>query len=64
MSGVFVKGCQIVRQSRDEEPDVFALLDPNNFEDVALIMNGNPSSVPAEPSGYASSNDQLYCSNR
>jgi len=40
--------------------DVFAFLDPNNSDDVVLIMNVNPFSVPAELPGYAFSNDLLY----
>jgi hypothetical protein len=40
--------------------DVFAFLDPNNPDNVVLIMNVNPFSVPAEMPGYAFSNDLLY----
>lgn len=40
--------------------DVFAFLDPNNSDDVVLIMNVNPFSVPAELPGYRFSNDLLY----
>jgi hypothetical protein len=40
--------------------DLFAFLDPNNPDDVVLIMNVNPFSVPAELPGYAFSNDLLY----
>jgi hypothetical protein len=40
--------------------DLFAFLDPNNSDDVVLIMNVNPFSVPAELPGYAFSNDLLY----
>lgn len=40
--------------------DVFAFLDPNNSDDVVLVMNVNPFSVPAELPGYAFSNDLLY----
>ena len=40
--------------------DVFAFLDPNNSDDVVLIMNVNPFSVPAELPGYAFSDDLLY----
>lgn len=40
--------------------DLFAFLDPNNSDEVVLIMNVNPFSVPAELPGYAFSNDLLY----
>ena len=40
--------------------DLFAFLDPNNSDDVVLIMNVNPFSVPAELPGYAFSKDLLY----
>jgi len=40
--------------------DVFASLDPNNSDDVVLIMNVNPFSVPAELPGYRFSTDLLY----
>src|SRR5215472_9489036 len=40
--------------------DLFAFLDPNNTDNVVLIMNVNPFSVPAELPGYAFSNDLLY----
>ena len=40
--------------------DLFAFLDPKNSDNVVLIMNVNPFSVPAELPGYAFSNDLLY----
>ena len=40
--------------------DVFAFLDPNNSDDVVLVRNVNPFSVPAELPGYAFSNELLY----
>jgi len=40
--------------------DVFAFLDPNNSNNIVLIMNVNPFSVPSALPGYRFSPDFLY----
>jgi hypothetical protein len=40
--------------------DFFAFLDPNNANNLVLILDVNPFAVPAESSSYSFSNNYLY----